>query len=181
MEGEAGGVDKEVVRQGGAGPFLLERQSLCSASGSGCWACSEEALLVSARKAGRGFAAPQRELSLPKGPSASLFAASLGRWCGEAPELAVSEAACSSHQLPLHRFEGLAESSEGKQFCLSQRCLALMVQSGHRRGTGGFCPAPTSGRVFGLGVKSECPIFFSPRKSVGSLGDSALSLNYAAM
>lgn len=71
-----------------------------------------------------------------------------------------------------------------------------MAEGDSRGGTVGFCwprfsgvSPPTNltemqrvrGGVFGQGVKTERPIFSSPRKSVGSLRDSALSLNYAAM
>lgn len=45
----------------------------------------------------------------------------------------------------------------------------------------GLLRGPCLGRVLGRGVKTERPIFSFPRKSVGFLSDSALSLNYAAM
>lgn len=57
----------------------------------------------------------------------------------------------------------------------------LSTEGSHREAHHGCLPGPDLGRVFGQGIKSECPIFSSPRKSGGSLGDSALRLNYAAM
>lgn len=60
-------------------------------------------------------------------------------------------------------------------------CLLLMAEGDSGEGTVGFSLGRIQWGVFGQSVKTERPIFSSPRKSLGSLRDSALSLNYAAM